>query len=1471
MMERQIFRVKYFIRLKLRRYFRDAKKYYLNIAKIFKFVSYKIKLFFESEPKSNYPKFQFSLMRLRSAAILILIALMILSFISSFPNSKKNPRVGGVTTNWTVEPEDQIGTATISNVQSNGVNGVELERYFNKTLGDVRIPYDRSLQRQQHPRVAMLADGSMYVVFHELDNDKVWLQKFNSSGVRQWIADKEAFVSSCVAPSGTTQNYTAIAEYGTDIIVVANCFSGATNQIFAQRLNSDGETQWASDTRVNDNTTRNKTGPEVVTIGTSIYIAWVDERTVAGTYEIYGQTLDSSGNRTIAGDQALVTPGVSLAGPLLNKTSSNKILLTYARTDNRNMYGRQYGSGWALEWGPTQIGLLNAALSITKGMIATTVIGDTSFHFFRANYAVNYRVWGQSLDSAGNKRWNAGADLRVGFRVLPGALSAWNDGTNPYFAATEFNAATYPCGKKVDAASGAVLWGNINTNEPQINATSIVAPHQATMNLVYNNGYNYIFISNLNGPIYREDIFYNRFDTDGNVNYASDRVVNQDFEIANQQEVYLTKDSGGNIFAVWVDNRTAALSDSIYAQLFDSNGNRLWASDTLVNTHAVGPLYFHPKSAVAGTDYYVSWEINGNIYMNKLNAAGVRQWVDVQVNQGGASVAYNPSIAYDGTNLAVVWDDNRALTGNNDIYFNSVNTAGVVQLVADQQVNVGGAASWQIESEIRSDGTDTYVVWEDNRDSSPDIYMQKVNGSGVPQYVSDVLINQNVSGSRYNPDFAMSGGDTYIVWEDTRNKVSPAADIYLAGYSGDTRIFNDVQVNQTEAQRKILPRIGVRGGHLYIVWEDYRNSVSDHDIYATSFTIGGIKRYLADTRITTQSNVLSENPAITLDDTYIGWDSDLDGSTDYNTYFCYGSDIFDTPGTMMGTGLILDTGTINVRYQTISWSATVPANTTVRFRSKTADSLAGLPAAAWSAYYTVSGENITSDDLQFIEIELNLSTTDTSVSPTVDNFVVNYLTNEHPTFPSIDINSTANRQVQFSYNLSDVDDPTAVVSFEYLYGGTWHASSNVTNIGLKNTGNTYNSIWDSTLDISSTEVVTTQIRLTGDDQYSFNNIGTGLSLPFLLDYQPPAVSTSTSPTSSRRPPTPTLSETTSPSPSYSYRPSTSITSSPSEPPGTDPWEEIKEQIDKFIHNRIIPLLAWLIALIVIITFWNYNPYVILARRRKKRKWGIVYDNKTKKPIAGALLKIVDAEKKEIKQIIKCNQNGEFSLLLPPGTFYLVVRSTDVMKIKEGPFGSDGGSYTTGREDVFYKNIYYNKEIIDTSNVEKTKSEEVQISIPVVTSDIYNSKIRSNSVWVKIITILEYIRLPLLIIGTFLALILLVTRGNIADITIFIIYLLIWIWDIYLILYTDAAIIKVFDKATKEPIQLAILRLINEKNGAIIAVEMTNIEGKASFKSIENGIYKIQAAKAGYQVYRTESQSIKTLKALGKIKIGLKSK
>jgi len=1417
-------------------------------------------------------------------AVLVLGAYLGFSLI--FPDGFSHPPKalgGSEAKSWTVRPKDHLDEAIVDQVQQDETGQkIELERYFNKNLIDKRLASDRTNYNQMDPSVVADGDGNIYIAF-TMDPGKIMMQKLNSSGEVQWEQDKQVFVSGCVAAGGQHGNHLATALHPNGIVVVANCYVGVSqNDIWAQLVNTSGVTQWAAETRVHDNTVNNKFNQEVQVLGSDIYVAWADDRTVANTYEMYAQKLDSSGNRTIAGDQALVTPGVNLLGPRLKKNSSGKLLLSYINSSNNQIWVRQYNSSFTQDWGPNAAGTTTSPGS--KSAFATTVIGDNSYYFFRkwSTSPPNYQIYGQSLNSAGGTRWNGGLDLRVGRRVVPGAILAWNDGTNPYFGATEFSGATYPCGKKVDAATGAVLWGGIFDNEPQLIVSSYVPPHQPAVNIVFSGSVNHVVYSNLNGA-YQADVYYNSFNTSGTITHASDIMINRDFGVLDQQQMAIAKDSNGDIAGAWRDSRVGVYSYDVYVQKFNSSGTSQWTDDTKANSTTTGCSSI--ETLAIGTDFYIVWSSVGNVYLNKINSSGVRQWADLRVNVGAASQTSNPSLSYDGTNIIVAWEDNRGGAGNLQIYFNAVSTAGVVQLGSDVRVTVESATK-KLGPEIRSDGTNTFVVWEDSRNgSSEDIYMQKINGSGVPQYAGDVKID-NMSGiyaSSNNPNFVVDSGSIYVVWEDDRNPGDLYSDIYMAGFNGQTRLFDDVLVNDDSTGDKVDSVIGFSSGALYIAWKDKRDSSTYTDIYMAKFNTNGIKRYANDAQVNiNNTTVIHANPTMTLNDSFVGWDDDRNGVTNKDIYLAKGIDKVKSNGKIHGDGLVLDAQTQNVRYGTLSWTADKPANTEVKFRTRSADTEAGLSGAAWSDYYLAlsaakifgtgiakATADIESDDKRYLEVEVSLVTSDLISSPAVEDFTVSYLTNEAPEINSIVIGSTSGGSVEFYYSVVDPDNSTALVSFEYWDGSAWKSSTNASGIGALSTNQTVKGVWSAGTDLPNTQI-TSKIRLTADDSAPFNNIGTGTSPEFMLD------TTETSASA-----TPSASGTPGPRVSPTVSSTATISASPTITPGGGDDEEeppvikeikdvVKELSDIIIMGMQTPggqaaavAVAVLLSAPVLFSSINFISRLLSLFRLTirfggaaiavKKRRGYVFDNVSKRPIPLALIKIFDYETSSLVYQTYTNTQGEFVLKLGSRKYSLDVYKTGytVLEVKD-----EGKEFNSLRTDGYYDHIYYSGEIINAQN------EVVDLSIPM-------NPVEKPGIWAVILRgSLGFLRRTsylFLVVGTAFAILFFALAPNIpVNIAILIYYLLIWSVLAYLVFTHPKRAGDVLDLG-KVKLPQALVRIFDQNN-RLIQTAVSDNEGEFIL-NISKGSYQVEARKAGFKP-KKDILEVKTLRDVGRKEIRL---
>jgi hypothetical protein len=1248
-----------------------------------------------------------------AVAFLSLLIAPVLTIVSNLGRETK----ASSESTWTVYPKDVVETATVENVQLNeSGDKVQLEKYFNKNLVDKRLSNDRSTTRQENPAVTVDEDGNTYVAYNAVGSTAIYMQKISSAGEVLWEEDKSVFANACTNVTGTYTNQTDIALFGSGVVIVANCYNGSTNEIKAQYVNSSGVAQWGSDTRVNDDTTDDKIGPSVAVIGSEIFVVWQDERDGATNYDIYAQKLNSSGTRQIVSDQLISDQGATAVyGAYIGATSESKLIVSYAYSNT--VYSAQYSTIFASEWGPTATGVGTIG---SKYDFASTTFGTNSYHFYKKWSASppSYQIYGQSMSNTGAKRWNSGSDLRVGRRIVPAIIQAWNDGTNPYFAAASFSGINYPCGKRVSSADGSVLWGGILDDEPSLTADSSASSTRFAVAYNSVSGTNQIFYYKINSP-YQEDIFYNTIDTAGTVGGASDTVINKDYGSLNQQRVAIAKDSGGNIVAAWADSRSGVFASDVYVQKFNSSGTSQWSSDTKLNSATSNCSDI--AITVNGTDIYVAWNSVSNVYLGKLNTSGATQWSDRKVNVGGTGATSEPSVAWDGSNAVVVWGDNRSGDGNTEVYFNSVNSSGTVQLGSDQRVNVTTTGKQEYPV-IRSDTTNAYVVWEDARNgSNEDIFMQKVNGSGAPQYGSDVKIDDQsgVSVSSSNPDFILDSGNLYIVWEDDRESGDSYSDIYLAAFSGDTRLFSDVQVNDSSTGDKIRPKIGIASDELFIIWEDQRVSATYHDVYMAKFNTSGTKLYGTDSKVNDDTTtVINEYPAITPNDSYVAWDDDRKGASDKNIYLARGVDKNRTNGTMKGAGLIFDAETDQVRYNTIGFEATTPAGTEVKLRTRTAETQEELTSATWSSYYTAKNEGkslfhkayaesaIESDNLRFLELEISLASDDNDTTPLLDNVSLSYLTNQAPEFSTFSVASNSGGAVKLAYIVTDSDDTSEDISFKY-YDGSWHTSPNTDGETTVTAGFGHILNWNAKADLGEVKK-TVKVRLTADDGETFNNLGYYTSNEFEID--------ATQPVSAYEDiglPFSIISTTTG----------DIIEQVTDKETGDRAEEAVKRELDKIaeiissLRNSDILLIILLILSsfclvlygikLLVATGFYYElvnhlerPLSLFAPAGKRvKRVGYAFDFTRKFALSGVRVEAKDVYNGRIVAFALTNNCGEFVLVLPSGRYRLFAKKEGYRESVDGPIISKFGG---GGTDGYYGKIYFSGEEITLG--EETEAE-----------------------------------------------------------------------------------------------------------------------------------------------------------------------
>jgi len=153
----------------------------------------------------------------------------------------------------------------------------------------------------------------------------------------------------------------------------------------------------------------------------------------------------------------------------------------------------------------------------------------------------------------------------------------------------------------------------------------------------------------------------------------------------------------------------------------------------------------------------------------------------------------------------------------------------------------------QTEASIVADGEGgVYVAWSDTRNQldAKDVYAQKLNASGEPQWTNNGMLVVNHPLDQKIPRMAVdSQHNVFVVWQDFRSAANPGGNLDLYGQklsAAGTRLWTPlsgkpfcVQPGDQSDQQLLVEW----GDGLYVAWEDGRaNPYSD--IYGVHLTPG---------------------------------------------------------------------------------------------------------------------------------------------------------------------------------------------------------------------------------------------------------------------------------------------------------------------------------------------------------------------------------------------------------------------------------------------------------------------------------------------------------------------------------------------------------------------------------------------------------------------------------------------------------
>ncbi len=189
----------------------------------------------------------------------------------------------------------------------------------------------------------------------------------------------------------------------------------------------------------------------------------------------------------------------------------------------------------------------------------------------------------------------------------------------------------------------------------------------------------------------------------------------------------------------------------------------------------------------------------------------------------------------------IVWADLR--NGPGDIYAQRLDAAGHTLWTSDGVAVCTQANDQSAPSLLLDDTGGVIIVWHDWRNqvtSNQDLYAQRLNGAGTPQWAANGVAVTNATAGQHYPLLVSDGaGGAVVAWYDARPGLT--VDVYGARLTAAGTLPdgpNGIAISTAASDQTLSSMIPYGSGGAIVAWTDARNGI--FDIYAARLDGSGI-------------------------------------------------------------------------------------------------------------------------------------------------------------------------------------------------------------------------------------------------------------------------------------------------------------------------------------------------------------------------------------------------------------------------------------------------------------------------------------------------------------------------------------------------------------------------------------------------------------------------------------------------------
>lgn len=414
---------------------------------------------------------------------------------------------------------------------------------------------------QKNPSITTDGYGGIFIAWQDNILEKIYAQHIDKNGALLWSTFGIA-----VCSEDCPQLEVKITSDGNKgvILVWRDKRNGSSSDIFAQRLDAEGNCLWTSSgTAV---TEASGIQSNHIIIGDNqgkIFVVWVDRRN--SNIDIYAQKLSASGIPEWTTDGIAITANSANQYTVSVDTSAGSYIVAWTdeRNGNSDIFAQRIGSDGSIKWDTDGKAVCQVSGIQDKSRITQNISGSTIITWYDTRSG-GYDIYAQHIDSLGNPSW-----------------------TSDGIAVNDYSGLQYYPEIISDNSGGAfVIWNDTRNSDTDLSDTDLYSQHL-----------------NIDGTLL--------WNSDGLPVAAAD---------SQQYQIIVISDNSGGFITLWQDKRDG--KSDIYAQLINDNisfnspsSDSVWAGDAphQIQWSAASPFIFDHLSITASA-------VNGDGYPYTISA-----------------------------------------------------------------------------------------------------------------------------------------------------------------------------------------------------------------------------------------------------------------------------------------------------------------------------------------------------------------------------------------------------------------------------------------------------------------------------------------------------------------------------------------------------------------------------------------------------------------------------------------------------------------------------------------------------------------------------------------------------------------------------------------------------------------------------------------------------------------------------------